>query len=210
MHYLDDGSARAALAAAADRRFSQVVRTRTAMVAAVEPYRSGKLYLRELPPLRAVIPAADELALIVVDGYVDLDPDGRPGLGARVHAEFGVPVIGVAKTAFQTATHAASVLRGQSTRPLYVTAAGMTIADAAVLVTEMAGRFRVPDALKRVDQLARAVELPDARPGELPRRIAASQCLDRPRKRATRVLSGPSADRKRGQSAHSAHSVPPR
>ena len=168
MHYLDDGSARAAMVAAADRRFSQVVRTRTAMVAAVEPYRSGKFYLRELPPLRAVIPAADELALIVVDGYVDLDPDGRPGLGAHVHAEFGVPVIGVAKTAFQTATHAASVLRGQSTRPLYVTAAGMTIADAAVLVTEMAGRFRVPDALKRVDQLARAVELPDARPASYP------------------------------------------
>ena len=32
----------------------------------------------------------------------------------------------------------------------------MTTADAAVLVTEMAGRFRLPDALKRVDQLARA------------------------------------------------------
>jgi hypothetical protein len=31
----------------------------------------------------------------------------------------------------------------------------MTIADAAVLVTEMAGRFRVPDALKTVDHLAR-------------------------------------------------------
>ena len=66
-----------------------------------------------------------------------------------------VPVIGVAKTAFGTATHAARVLRGQSSRPLYVTAAGMTIADAAVLVTEMAGRFRVPDALKSVDHLAR-------------------------------------------------------
>jgi deoxyribonuclease V len=91
----------------------------------------------------------------VVDGYVDLDPDGRPGLGAHVHAEFGVPVIGVAKTVFGTATHAARVLRGLSSRPLYVTAAGMTIADAAVLVTDMAGRFRVPDALKTVDHLAR-------------------------------------------------------
>ena len=155
MHYLDDGGARAAMAAASDRRFSQVVHTQTAMVAAVEPYRPGEFSRRELPPLRAVIPAADELALIVVDGYVDLDPDGRPGLGAHVHAEFSVPVIGVAKTAFGTATHAARVLRGQSSRPLYVTAAGMTIADAAVLVTEMSGRFRTPDALKTVDRLAR-------------------------------------------------------
>ena len=158
MHYPDDGGARAAMAAARDRQFSQVVHTQTAMVAAVEPYRPGEFYRRELPPLRAVIPAAGELALIVVDGYVDLDPDGRPGLGAHVHAEFSVPVIGVAKTAFGTATHAARVLRGQSTRPLYVTAAGMTIADAAVLVTEMAGRFRTPDALKTVDRLARTGE----------------------------------------------------
>lgn len=172
VHYLDDGGARAAMVAADDRRFSQVVRTQTAMVSAVDPYRSGEFYRRELPPLRAVIPAADELALIVVDGYVDLDPDGRPGLGAHVHAEFGVAVIGVAKTAFGTATHAARVLRGLSSRPLYVTAAGMTIADAAVLVTEMAGRFRLPDALKRVDRLARGLELPDARRRELPRRVA--------------------------------------
>jgi deoxyribonuclease V len=157
VHYLDDGGARAAMAAYRDRQFSEVTRIETALLAAVEPYHPGEFYRRELPPLRAVIPAADELALVVVDGYVDLDPDGRPGLGAHVHDEFGVPVIGVAKTAFLTATHAAPVLRGQSARrPLYVTAAGMTIADAAVLVAEMAGRFRLPDALTTVDRLARS------------------------------------------------------
>jgi hypothetical protein len=43
---------------------------------------------------------------------------------------------------------------------LYVTAAGMTIADAAVLVAEMAGRFRVPDALKSADRLARGLNPP--------------------------------------------------
>lgn len=160
MHYLDDG-ARAAVVGAGDRRFSLVTLTRTAMVAAVAPYRPGEFYRRELPPLRAVLPPADELALIVVDGYVDLDPDGRPGLGTHVHAEFGVPVIGVAKTAFETATHAAEVLRGRSARPLYVTAAGLAVADAAGLVAEMAGRFRVPDALKRVDRLARGLERPE-------------------------------------------------
>ena len=108
------------------------------------------------------------LALIVVDGYVDLDPDGRPGLGAHVHEEFGVPVVGVAKTAFAAATHAARVYRGQSGRPLFVTAAGMTIADAAGLVAGMAGKFRLPDALKRVDRLARGLEAPlPAEPGRL-------------------------------------------
>ena len=161
MHYLDDARARAAMVVADDRRFSLITRTRTAIVAGVAPYRPGEFYRRELPPLRAVIPAAEELALIVVDGYVDLDPDGRPGLGAHVRAEFGVPVIGVAKTPFAAATHAAPVLRGQAARPLYVTAAGLTIADAAAVVAQMAGRFRLPDALKRVDRLARGLDRGD-------------------------------------------------
>ena len=46
------------------------------------------------------------------DGYVDLDPQGRPGLGAHAHDRFAVPVIGVAKTVFAGATHAASISAG--------------------------------------------------------------------------------------------------
>jgi deoxyribonuclease V len=95
------------------------------------------------------------LSLLVIDGYADLDPDGQPGLGARARDEFGVPVIGVAKTPFRTATHAIAVLRGTSARPLYVTAAGMPRAEAASLVRQMAGRHRLPDALRRADALAR-------------------------------------------------------
>ncbi|HEV2375048.1 MAG TPA: hypothetical protein VGS19_23175 [Streptosporangiaceae bacterium] len=53
----------------------------------------------------------DGMRLLIVDGYADLDPGGRPGLGAHVHAEFGVPVIGVAKSGFRTATHAVLVVR---------------------------------------------------------------------------------------------------
>lgn len=159
VHYLHDSAARAAVVAAGERSFSGVTRTWTAMVRGVAPYKPGEFYLRELPPLRAVIPASADLALIVVDGYVDLDPGGRPGLGAHVHAEFAAPVIGVAKTRFRTATHAAEVFRGQSSRPLYVTAAGMTIADAAGVVSQMAGQFRLPDALKLADRLARGVEM---------------------------------------------------
>jgi deoxyribonuclease V len=92
----------------------------------------------------------------VVDGYVDLDPGGRPGPGAHMHAEFGVPVIGVAKSRFRVATHAVPVVRGSSVRPLFVTAAGMLISDAADLVRRMGGPYRLPDALRRADNLARA------------------------------------------------------
>jgi len=65
-------------------------------------------------PLRALLEDLSGLGLLVVDGYADLDPGGRPGLGAHAHAEFGIPVIGVAKSRFRTATHAVPVLRGSS------------------------------------------------------------------------------------------------
>jgi deoxyribonuclease V len=161
VHYLHDSAARAAAVVAGERSFSRVTLTRTVMVRAGAPYKPGEFYLRELPPLRAIIPASADLALIVIDGYVDLDPGGQPGLGAYVNAEFGAPVIGVAKTRFRTATHAAQVFRGQSSRPLYVTAAGLTVAEAAGVVTEMAGQFRLPDALKLADRLARGMEMAD-------------------------------------------------
>jgi deoxyribonuclease V len=155
VHYLPAGGARAAAVLAADATFGHLLADRTELVPDVRPYRPGEFYLRELPPLHAVLDGLRGMALLVVDGYADLDPAGRPGLGAHAHTEFGVPVIGVAKTAFRTATHAVPVLRGTSARPLYVTATGMPRADAADLVRRMAGQHRLPDALRRADALAR-------------------------------------------------------
>jgi deoxyribonuclease V len=155
VHYLASGGARAAAVVAADASFSRLVADRVELVPDVATYRPGQFYLRELPPLRAALNGLAALALLIVDGYADLDPDGRPGLGARACAEFGVPVIGVAKSAFRTATHAIPVLRGTSVRPLFVTAAGMPRIEAADLVRRMAGRYRLPDALRRADALAR-------------------------------------------------------
>ena len=116
VHYLRTGGARAAAVLAADAAFAHVLAGRTAVIPRVRPYRPGQFYLRELPPLRAVPDGLSGLGLLVVDGYADLDPGGRPGLGAHAHAEFGIPVIGVAKSSFRTATHAVPVLRGSSAR----------------------------------------------------------------------------------------------
>jgi deoxyribonuclease V len=124
VHYLPTGGAQAAAMLAAGAVFAHVLAERTAVIPQVRPYRPGEFYLRELPPLRAVLDGCSGLGLLVVDGYADLDPDGRPGLGAHAHAEFGIPVIGVAKSRFRTATHAVPVVRGSSARPLFVTAAG--------------------------------------------------------------------------------------
>jgi deoxyribonuclease V len=155
VHYLPGGGARAAAVVAADAAFTVVLAEKTAIVPEVAPYRPGEFFARELPPLRAVLHDVQALGLLVVDGYADLDPSGRPGLGAHAHAQFGVPVIGVAKTVFRTATHAVAVQRGRSARPLFVTATGMPVEEAADLVRHMAGPFRLPDALRRADALAR-------------------------------------------------------
>jgi len=161
VHYPASGGAQAALVVAGDLEFSKIRTEKTAFVPEVAPYVPGQFFQRELPPLRAVLAGVTGIELLVVDGYVDLTPDGRPGLGAHVHAELGVPVIGVAKTRFATATHAIPVARGGTSRPLYVTAAGIPAADAAVIVHRMSGAFRLPDALRRVDALARGNRTPN-------------------------------------------------
>ncbi|HST86357.1 MAG TPA: endonuclease V [Kineosporiaceae bacterium] len=161
VHYPSSGGARAAVVLARDARFETVVGEHVVDLDSVAEYQPGRFYLRELPALRAVLDQVDGVSLLIVDGYVDLEPEGRrPGLGFHCHQAFGLPVIGVAKTQFQGATQAAEVLRGDSLRPLYVTAAGLSVAAAADLVVKMSGPFRLPDALKRVDALARGLALP--------------------------------------------------
>jgi deoxyribonuclease V len=156
VHYPEAGGARAAAVLADDERFAAVTGERTCWLPEVAPYEPGRFFARELPALRAVLAVVGPVELVVIDGYVDLDRHGRPGLGAHLYLEIGVPVIGVAKSAFRTAGHAVAVRRGTAVKPLYVTAAGIPVDRAADLVARMAGGHRLPDALRRVDRLARA------------------------------------------------------
>jgi deoxyribonuclease V len=156
VYYPQAGGATAALVVAGTATFDPIAEEHVLGQGTALPYRPGAFFERELPPLRAVLRQTQGLDLLIIDGYVTLDPHGRPGLGHHVARELGIPVIGVAKTAFQPATHAVDVFRGSSRRPLYVTAGGLDAADAADLVRAMAGPHRLPDALKRVDTLSRS------------------------------------------------------
>jgi deoxyribonuclease V len=129
-----------------------------------EPYASGAFYKRELPFLLEAVALVERLhavEAVVIDGHVWLR-EGQPGLGARLHEALGArtAVIGVAKAAFAGGS-AVPVLRGDSSRPLFVTAAGMNAHRAAELVRGMHGPHRVPTLLKRADQLARGHTAPD-------------------------------------------------
>jgi len=69
---------RTAVTRARARRRPITLRT---LLGPLAPCRPGEFYLRELPPLRAVLDDLSGVAgLLVVDGYTDLDPGDRPGL----------------------------------------------------------------------------------------------------------------------------------
>jgi deoxyribonuclease V len=127
----------------------------TAVVEKIQPYVPGQFFRRELPCLLAVIAKIRQsLDTIVVDSYVDLDQ--KPGLGRHLFEQLSsrIAVIGVAKTQFHGAC-ALEVLRGDSQKPLFVTAAGIAPKVAATCIKEMHGPHRIPTLLKRVDQLGR-------------------------------------------------------
>lgn len=126
-------------------------------------YEPGSFFKRELPHLlRAIeqVRARHVLTAVVIDAHVWLEA-GQPGLGAHLADALGaVNVVGVAKTAYRGGI-AIPITRGQSSAPLYITAAGLDPATVADLVRTMHGPFRLPTLLKRVDRLARSNDVPD-------------------------------------------------
>lgn len=133
--------------------------SRLGAVSTVEgEYVPGEFYKRELGPLLKVLSMNPQnIETLIIDGYCMLSEDGRPGLGAHLYSALDrrQRIIGVAKTHFKSAP-AVKVLRGTSARPLYVTALGMPVQEAADAIVRMHGSFRLPTLLRAVDALARA------------------------------------------------------
>ncbi|MEM9594706.1 MAG: endonuclease V [Acidobacteriota bacterium] len=132
----------------------------------IEPYVPGQFYRRESPCLLALLKAAQQrhegISAVVVDAFVWLGDYTKPGLGGYLFAALGqeTPVIGVAKNWRSDAYPSAKVYRGENKRPLFISAAGMNLEEARDAVESMAGVFRMPMILKRVDQLCRGVVEP--------------------------------------------------
>ncbi len=137
----------------------------------VAEYVPGQFYLRELPCIQQLIDkVAQPVECIVVDGYVTLGEAKSPGLGMHLWEALGtrVKVIGVAKSRFPGTSDNAKLYRGASKTPLYITAAGLSLDAARKCIERMAGKYRIPMLLKRVDQLSRGIPLADTFPGKRP------------------------------------------
>lgn len=155
VHYMENGCASAA--ALLFKAFSAAgpVETYVRLIRATADYVPGAFCRRELPAIlrmHACFNAAPHV--LIVDGYAALG--NKPGLGGHLHEALGrrYPVIGVAKSRFGRVP-TAEVFRGQSTKPLFITSAGMDQETAAACIRRMHGAHRIPTLLKAVDRLAR-------------------------------------------------------
>ena len=126
----------------------------------IADYEPGKFYLRELPCILESLNQydLDKVDTIIIDGFVWLNSEKKPGLGAYLFdkLEKKIPVIGVAKRKFHGENiFMKTIERGESKNPLFVTAEGIEVNVAAELIKNMHGDFRIPTLLKMVDGLSR-------------------------------------------------------
>lgn len=124
----------------------------------VAEYVPGEFYKRELPCITELLKEVNEqLDYLVIDGHVYLGSEEKPGLGKYLwdSLENKIPIIGVAKSAFKDSPKETELRRGNSDRPLYITAIGVDSGEALEYIKMMHGEHRIPTLLKKVDQLGR-------------------------------------------------------
>lgn len=126
----------------------------------VEEYIPGEFYKRELPCILNLLKEIDlsTIDVIVVDGFVYLNDENKYGLGGYLYEKLNkkIPIIGVAKTNFASIERNKKALfRGDSKKPLYITSIGIDLDEAYKKVESMAGEFRFPTLLKKLDRLTK-------------------------------------------------------
>lgn len=122
----------------------------------IADYVPGSFYKRELPCILSILKNInlDEIKLIIVDSYVILDDNGKLGLGGHLFEKLNkeIPIIGVAKTGFHSnKLNTKALLRGESKKPLYISAIGIELNIAYENIKSMHGKYRMPTLLQLMD-----------------------------------------------------------
>ncbi|SFI44077.1 endonuclease V [Nitrosomonas sp. Nm34] len=124
----------------------------------VSDYVPGQFYQRELPGILKLLSEHGlQPEYIVIDSYVYLDGNAKPGLSKHLYdaLQGKVKVIGVAKKRFAGISETYALYRGKSKQPLYITSAGEALSAAKWYILSMCGIYRIPTILKKADQLSR-------------------------------------------------------
>lgn len=124
----------------------------------VENYEPGSFYKRELPCILSLLKKVEieikNITVIIVDGFVLLDDDNKLGLGGYLYKQLNskIAVIGVAKSGFhQNKKNVKELLRGESEKPLYISAMGIELNKAFEHIKSMYGIYRIPKLLQILD-----------------------------------------------------------
>ncbi|MEG0849741.1 MAG: endonuclease V [Flavobacterium sp.] len=160
--YYFDGKAKTVCLEFLNWNESENYKVHTEIIENVEDYIPGEFYRRELPCILSLLDKIDlkTVQVIIVDGFVYLDDDKKYGLGGHLYEKLNreIPIIGVAKTNFASIeNNKKALVRGDSKKPLYVTAIGIDLEDAFEKVESMAGEFRIPTLLKEMDRLTKEI-----------------------------------------------------
>ena len=123
-------------------------------------YEPGAFYKRELPCIMNALKevSLEALETIIVDGHVYVDNDGKYGLGGHLYEalEKKFPIIGVAKTSFQSNKETVvEILRGESKNSSMFFATGLNKEVAANHIQNMFGDYLLVFLLKLINQLAK-------------------------------------------------------
>lgn len=160
--YYFDGKAKTVCLEFTEWNQSENFKVHTEIIDNVEEYIPGEFYKRELPCILSLLNKMDltNLEVIIVDGFVYLDDEKKYGLGGHLYEKLNkeIPIIGVAKTNFASIEKdKKSLIRGESAKPLYVTAIGIELEEAFKKVESMAGEFRMPTLLREMDRLTKEI-----------------------------------------------------
>jgi len=124
----------------------------------IAEYEPGSFYKRELPCilslLKKITAEIKSINTIIIDGFVILDDQNKIGLGGHLHNQLNssIPIIGVAKTGFHGINeNVRELIRGESKKPLFITALGMDLESAFKNIKSMHGDFRMPTLLQALD-----------------------------------------------------------
>lgn len=130
------------------------------IISEIAEYVPGEFYKRELPCILSLISKIDlkNVDVIIIDGFVYLDDEGRFGLGAYLYEALNkeISIIGVAKRDFATIERNRNMIfRGESQNPLFITSIGIDLIEASKRIEEMEGNYRIPTTLKELDRLTK-------------------------------------------------------
>jgi len=133
-----------------------LIKQSSRIVEKVEDYVSGEFYKRELPCILEFLSDVNlkEIELIIIDGFIYLDDERKSGLGAYLYDRLNkeIPIIGVSKSRFYNNNkYVKEVFRGESKNALYISAIGIELLEASLLIEKMCGEYRLPKLIKQVD-----------------------------------------------------------